>query len=128
MTTDFGSDFDCTDDLTAEMREVSGPMALAQNVYRRLSTPRGMVIDAPDYGRDLRDYLHKGLTPTEQTSIPGEVRAEVLKEQRIENADVRVTSFADEAMTLAIRCESAEGPFSLTLDVTAAAVVLAEVR
>lgn len=128
MTTDFGGDLDCAEDLTAEMREVSGPIALAQNVYRRLSTPRGMVIDAPDYGRDLRAYLHKGLTPTEQTGIPGEVRAEILKEERIENAEVQVTAFVDEAMTLAIRCESAEGPFSLTLDVTAAAVVLAEVR
>jgi phage baseplate assembly protein W len=128
MTTDFGSDLDCTDDLTAEMREVSGPIVLAQNIYRRLSTPRGMVIDAPDYGYDLRTLLHKGMTPTQIAEIPGIVRAEVTKDERVEGADVQVTAYVDDAMTLAIRCDTAEGPFSLTLDVTAAAVVLAEVR
>ncbi len=125
---DLGYDLDCTDDLTLEMREVSGPVALAQNVHRRLSTPRGMVIDAPDYGKDLREYLHRGLTATERAAIPGEVRAEVLKEERISSATVRVVAFSHEEMELEIFCESAEGPFSLTLNVTAAAVTLGEVR
>ncbi len=128
MTIDFGTDFDCTDDLTLEMREVSGPLVLAQNVYRRLSTPRGMLLEDPDYGKDLREYLHRGLTATERAAIPGEVRAEVLKEERIASATVRVVAFSDEEMTLEIYCESAEGPFSLTLDVTATAVTLKEVR
>ena len=128
MTTDFGTDLDCADDLTAEMREVSGPIVLAQNLCRRLSTPRGMVIDAPNYGFDLRTLLHKGLTSTQVAEIPGVVRAEVVKDERVESAEVEVLSYADEAMSLGIRCDTAEGPFSLTLDVTAAAVVLAEVR
>lgn len=128
MTTDFGTDLDCADDLREMMTLTSGLRLVAQAVYRRLSTPRGMVIDAPGYGYDLRALLHKGQTPTARTAIPGLVRAEVLKDERIDNAEVQVVALAHDALQLAIICHTAAGSFRLTLDVTAAAVVLTEVR
>lgn len=123
-----GVDLDCADDLDPMMGLASGLRTIAQAVYRRLSTPRGMIIDAPDYGFDLRSLLHKGMTPAEQASIPGRVRAEVLKDERIERAEVQLASATPDALSLVIRCHTAAGPFRLTLDVTAAAVVLTEVR
>src|SRR5262249_13556353 len=91
MTTDFATDLDCSDDLNPLGTTVSGPLCLAQAIQRRLSTPRGMVIDAPNYGRDLREYLSRGMTAAELEAIPGDVRAEVLKDERIEEVDAGVT-------------------------------------
>lgn len=124
MTIDFGTDLDCEDDLNPLGSMVSGPLCLAQALVRRLSTPRGMVIDAPNYGRDLREYLHRGLTPDDVEAIPGEVRGELLKDERIEEVDVLATMPAVDALRLEITCQTAEGPLSLELNVTAAAVVL----
>jgi phage baseplate assembly protein W len=124
----FGVDLDCADDLDPMMSLVDGLRVVAQAVYRRLSTPRGMVIDAPDYGFDLRSLLHKGMTPAERAAIPGLVRAEVLKDQRIQRAEVQLTEVAPDALKLSIRCFTAEGPFRMTLHVNAAAILLTEVQ
>ena len=87
-----------------------------------------MVIDAPDYGFDLRSLLHKGMTPAERAAIPGLVRAEVLKDQRVQRAEVQLTEVAPDTLKLSIRCFTAEGPFRMTLHVSAAAVLLTEVQ
>lgn len=110
------------------MRLVSGLPLVAQAVYRRLITPRGMVIDAPDYGYDLRSLLHKGQTPIQRAAIPGLIRSEVLKDERIATVEVEVTTFTHDMIGVAIRCETAEGPFELVLNISAAAVKLTEIR
>ena len=122
--TDFGADLDLDDDLTPEMRETSGGRALAQAIRRRLSTPRGSVIDAPDYGFDVREMLSKGMTTEELAGVPDQVRAELEKEQRIETLTVKATQPAPGELDLDVRGETATGPFALTLNVTAAAVLL----
>src|SRR5262249_35544866 len=124
MTLDFGTDLDCGDDLNPLGSTVTGPLCLAQAIQRRLSTPRGMVIDAPNYGRDLREYLSRGMAAENIEAIPGEVRAELLKDERLEEVDVVPTMPASDALRLDIACQTAEGPFSLVLDVTQAAVEL----
>ncbi|AKT38249.1 hypothetical protein [Chondromyces crocatus] len=124
----FGVDLDCAEDLDPLMGTVTGLQVVAQAIYRRLSTPRGMVLDAPDYGFDLRSLLHKGMSPAEQAALPGLVRAEVLKEERIQSATVQILDFTSDAFRLSIRCVTAEGPFLMTLHVSAAAVLLAEVH
>lgn len=125
---DFGVDLDCTDDLDPMFGLVSGLRVVAQAVYRRLSTPRGMLIDAPDYGFDVRSLLHRGMTPEERAAIPGMIRAEVVKDERIQSAEVQLTDVLPESFRLVVRCQTAEGPFRLTLHVSAAAVLLAEVN
>lgn len=124
----FGVDLACADDLDPMMSNVSGLRLLAEAVYRRLSTPRGMVLDAPDYGFDVRSLLHKGMTAAERAAIPGLVRAEVLKDERIERAEAELRDVTPDSFRLSLRCFTAEGPFRMTLHVSAAAVVLAEVN
>lgn len=126
--TDFGLDLDCADDLSADMRTVSGVAGVAQAIYRRLTTPRGMVLDALDYGYDVRSLLHKGQTPIQKAAIPGLIRSEILKDDRIASVEVEVTTFTNDTIGLAIRCETAEGPFELVLDISAAIAKLVEVR
>jgi len=124
---EFGSDLSCVDDLDELMVEVSGPTALVQALVRRLSTPRGALYDSPDYGLDLREYLHKAQTLVDLDGIPGAVRAELKKEERlVGDVECRIVSFVDSALVLSIACVAASGPFTFTVTVTAAAVLLKE--
>jgi len=123
----FGIDLDCAEDLTPDMRLVTGPRLLAQALVRRLNTPRSGLIDDPNYGFDLRSLLSKGQTVAQRATIPGLVQAEVLKDERVASAEIQILTFTPIAMVLTIRVGTATGPFRMTVDVNAAAVVLREV-
>lgn len=112
----FGSDLSCADDLTADMAELASddPLVVAQATYRRLNTPRGALIDDPDYGLDVCSYLHKGMTPQEVRAIAGQIRLEVLKDDRVLEAEVRVTPSGQDRYALSIAGVTATGPFELT--------------
>ena len=125
--TDFGEDLSCMNDLDEAMAEVSGITVLAQAIYRRLYTPRGALWQDPDYGLDLRNYLSKGLTQDVIRGIPGDVQGEILKDQRVETATVTILSYGTFTLSIAIACETGAGPFTLVLDATQAAVVLAAI-
>lgn len=127
-TTGFGIDLDCSDDLREDMALATGARMLAQAIYRRLTTPRGAVLDAPDYGLDVRAFLSRGMTAAELAAIPGQIRSEVTKDERIEDADVHARMTAPDTLELTIRCSTAAGPFELVISVTAAAAILVEVR
>jgi phage baseplate assembly protein W len=124
---DFGTDLSCTDDLDPAMAEVSGITLLAQAIYRRLTTPRGALWEDPDYGFDVRELLSSTMTPAQIASIPGQVRTEVQKDERIQSADVRVMRTTALELEIGITCVTELGPFSLVLSVTAAAVALSSV-
>ncbi|MGK4001098.1 baseplate J/gp47 family protein [Sorangium sp. So ce1036] len=96
----FGVDFDCADDLTELLELASGPKALAQAVYRRLTTPRAALLDAPDYGYDLRELLCRGMTSADLAAIPGIIRSEVTKDERIFDVTTRVSQPAADTLEL----------------------------
>ncbi|WP_437606249.1 hypothetical protein WMF20_35355 [Sorangium sp. So ce834] len=124
----FGVDLDCADDLREDMRLASPTLTLAQAAYRRLTTPRGAVLDAPDYGLDVRQFFSRGMTAAEVAAIPGQVRSELTKEERLEDVEVRARMLDGATLELVVRCRTAAGPFEMTMNVTAAAAVLAGVR
>lgn len=129
----FGTDLSCTDDLTSDMAEIGGdsPLAVAQAMYRRLTTAHGTVPDDPDYGLDVRDFLNRGLTRLSLQEIPGQIRGELRKDDRIEptTLSIDMTISADfKSFSLDIRGEAAAGPYSLTLAVTDGAVLLKEIQ
>ncbi|WP_437279354.1 hypothetical protein WME90_02000 [Sorangium sp. So ce375] len=124
----FGADLDCADDLRDDLRMAGPTLALAQAAYRRLTTPRGGVIDAPDYGFDLRSLLSRGMTPAELAAVPGLVRGELTKDERFEDVETRARKLDSATLELVIRCRTSVGPFELTMNVTAAAAAFAGVR
>ena len=121
---DFGTDISCAEDFDDQASEVSGTMLLSQAVYRRITTPRGTLIDDEDYGLDVRALLHKGMTPVEVAAMPGQLRQEILKDERISRCDVVLKQLNPNTWKLGIRCESAEGPFTLTVSVSDAKALL----
>ncbi len=131
----FGSDLSCTDDITADAAELAGndPLLVAQAVYRRLITARGALPDDPDYGFDVRGLCGKPLTRQQMTEIPGRVRAELQKDDRILDETLIVTitpagGISNGDFDLDIQGETADGPFSLTLGVSDAEALLKEIR
>lgn len=113
---DFGRDLSCRDDLDPTMREVEGLELMSEAAHRRLRTRRGLLLDDPNYGIDVIDFLSAELTPAELASLPGQVDGELRKDERIgSSTTTQTTAAADVALTVV--CETALGPFSLTLPV-----------
>lgn len=91
MPAGFGTEIYCTDRLRTG-KYVSGRVALAQAIFRRLTTPRGTLRGGDEeqtYGIDLAGFVGRTATKIAVAALPGIVRAELLKDDRI--ADVLVT-------------------------------------
>lgn len=110
------------DDLDPYMLEVSGIDVVSQAILRRLTTTRGMLIDDPDYGLNVRDYLSATMDAKELTIMQSQLEAELLKDERILSVE-STASMVLRTATIKLLVEVGEGPFSLTLaisDVSAA--------
>lgn len=108
---------------------VSGRLALAQAIARRLTTRRGLlewIGDDPEYGHDVREYLGEDVGPRAEFVIASRVQAECLKDERVRAAQVTAT-LTSGRLTLSIKLTDADGPFRLTLAVTGVTVELLKV-
>lgn len=127
MSTDYGTDLACVSDFSDEFRESSGPRCLAEALVRRLMTKRGMVVDAPDYGTDLREYIGLEFTARNSARLISDVRNECVKDERVESVEVADATFAPSTRTvqLTIDVTSVIGAtFTLTAVVSAISVDL----
>lgn len=129
----FGADLSCVNDLTADMAEVSGSdtRSLAEALIRRIGTPRGTVLDSPDYGIDLRSYLHRPSTHEELIGLAGDIQNEWSKDDRVSSAEVEI-SVLEVGRVLRGRgrvfpADPSVSPFALTFAVTDAAVAIEEI-
>ncbi len=129
----YGQDLDCETDITEELLEVdpSSKRGLGQALVRRLSCPRGRLPDDPDYGFDVRGRLNNGTELSVIRDLAGQIKSEIMKDDRIEGADV-TTAYSAPTNTLNVRIwvsavDSALGQFALTLAVTDGAVLLQEI-
>jgi hypothetical protein len=114
MTTGYGVEMYCLDRVRTG-KYVSGRKALAQAIYRRLTTPRGTLRGGAEeeaYGIDLPGLVGDSL-PT--GALSGIIRAELLKDDRILDVDVDVTSD-----------EPSNGQITLTIEIRVVAVDEAE--
>ncbi len=125
----YGSDIWCTDTLVTG-RLARGRTVVAQALYRRLITPRGMLADDDTYGLDLAGYVGAVGTTVALAALPSLVRAELLKDDRV--SDIAVTSaITTERSGLvsivleisAVLTDESE-QFSLTVGVSSAGTVL----
>lgn len=126
MATDFGTDLGCVFDLDPRCSEVSGRRLLAEAIARRLITPRGMLIDDPNYGIDVFDWLYEDVSKREIAALASAIQAECKDDERVEAA--RVTIVAPPKgigkYTIEISLEDADGPFDLVLAANTGAVTL----
>lgn len=123
---DYGHDLACTSDLTAAMVEVDGLTTLAQALYRRLITPRGGLIDDPNYGFDCTSMIDQGMTARQLALIASQIDAELVKDERVASSRTtgRFTAGAGNAgtYTASTLVTTADGPFTLVLSIDAVSV------
>ncbi len=126
----YGTDVYCWDRLRTG-RLVRGPELVAQAIYRRLTTPRGTLRDGDDgqvYGLDVSDFVGRVGAKDAVAMIPAVIRAEVIKDDRVENVAVTSTAVTDKAglvaVTVTITCDliNPGDQFQLTLSVSAVSV------
>jgi hypothetical protein len=138
MSEGFGVDTWCLDSL-APGRYARGSTLVAQAIYRRLITPRGTLQPLDDetggdeegaYGFDVSGYCGAVGYDTALFAMPGQVRNEIKKDDRVSEALVTATMSEDGAgevsITLSIDVTLAEegGDFTLTLGVSSVSVAI----
>jgi hypothetical protein len=132
MSTGYGRDTWCLDSLQPG-RIVSGRTLVAQALYRRWTTPRGTLRGKGEesvYGIDVVGIFGSMALPAVLAALPGRMRAEALKDDRVLDVRVTLSSTTDSAglttvvasaqVTLADDAES----FTLTLSITDTTVEL----
>jgi phage baseplate assembly protein W len=126
--TDYGTDLNFDGlDLADDGGTVSGVDLLAQAIQIRLSTPRGSVIDAPDDGIDLVDYLSRDMTSGDVANLSGVIESEILKDERFSSAKATVDASklrSASELSIALAVQSGAGPFQLVLGVSDAGVAI----
>jgi hypothetical protein len=127
MATGFGVDIYCTDRLRTG-KFASGRVALAQAVYRRLTTPRGTLRGGDEeqaYGIDLPGFVGRTATAIAIAALPGIIHAELLKDGRIADTAAEVIASTDSnglvTLTITIRVVPVDDTEEFSLTVAASA-------
>jgi hypothetical protein len=124
MIPNFGTDLSCTSDLDPQMVLTSGLNLLSQAIYRRLTTPRGCVIDDPNYGFDLQLLLNDEHTPADVGPMTQQIQSECLKDERVLQCTAQLVLATSGVLTITLLLTSALGPFKLVLAVSAVTVAI----
>lgn len=120
-----GTDFALLDDFPAGFELVTGRRNLAYACARRLDTERGSLIRDPNYGTNMRDEINAESDPNDLRRIESKVRAELLKDERVEDVEVIAEyNFGLQALSLSITIEDAEGPFTFVLSISTLTIEL----
>lgn len=122
MAAGFGVEIYCADRMRTG-RYVSGRLALAQAVYRRLTTPRGTLRDDLSYGIDLPGFVGRVATAIAIAALPGIIHAELLKDDRIADTAAEITAATNSnglvTLTIEIRVVPVDETEEFTLTLAA---------
>ena len=124
-TIDYGTDLVALTDMDPNGRIARGVKFVAQEIARRILTPRGAVIGCPDDGIDVRDYMGQNLTARDMPRIQGEIAAEISKDVRVDTFTVKctltqvsgTTVTPRSLLTIEVAGVCSPGPFAFVLNV-----------
>lgn len=125
----FGRDISCTKSLRTG-RFSNGPRLVAEALFRRFTTPRGMLRggdEEQNYGLDLTEMVGAATSAADAASLPGRIRAEAKKDERIDSVEVTVTTSQNGPATshvISIAGTTAQGDFTLVLGISDVTVEL----
>jgi len=128
MATDLGTDIGCYPDLDASFATVTAFILLGQDLARRLETARGGLFYDSQYGLDLREMVNDTATLANARKRQTQIKGEVEKDERVQRATVTVTYLLNSSSaTVKLVVETAAGPFTYILNVTALTVSLLKI-
>lgn len=125
--TPFGTCWSCVTDLTMPAINASGFRVVAEAIARRWQTPRGGLVDDPNYGFNLSDFISDDLSPADIARMAKMAAAEAVKDERVVACDVDITLLPTGAMTVTGNVQTAQGPFQLVVGVSQVTVALLQV-
>lgn len=127
-TVDYGTTVSCTSDLDVSGNLISGIRVLSEALTRRLLTPRGRLLDDPDYGYDVTGLINADMTSQEINQISGQIDTEIMKDERVTNSSTTavLNSLPGNvvSLTTTTTVTTGSGPFRLVLNVSAITVQL----
>lgn len=128
MAVTYGTDTWCIDGVQSG-RLARGRQVVAQALYRRLITPRGTLRGGPEeevYGLDVEGFIGAVSTDVAAASLPGQIEAELRKDDRVSDVAVAVVVSHDRAglatLTFTINVALAEEGDDFALTVAASNV------
>lgn len=88
----YGVDLVCIEDLDPHLAETRDDTveSLAQDLFHRITTPRGAIVDDPDFGEDVLSYASQAMGPREIASVAGRLASECRKDDRVASVVVDV--------------------------------------
>lgn len=119
-----GSCWSCISDVDMPSTMATGFACLGQAIARRWQTPRGGLIDDPNYGFDLTDYIGGDLGKNDLARLAHMAGEEATKDERVKSCAVTVTLLANGDMLVVGQVTTADGPFSLVVSVSGVSVTL----
>jgi hypothetical protein len=128
----YGTDIYCYDRIVTG-RLASGVEVVAQALYRRLTTARGTLRDGDEglvYGLDVLDFVGQVGSEEAVDALPDVVLAEVLKDDRVERAEVSATiqrsseGLVTILLDIDVFLHDSEETFTLSLSVSDVTVAL----
>ena len=111
------TDISCTSDLFFD--EVDDRSAIAQRIFRKLTTPTGRLIDDPNWGIDLNDLLNDDMSKAEADRIRSRIKMEVEEDESVKTADVSLSLTSGRYLikiTLTLETDSTEISLSIAVD------------
>jgi hypothetical protein len=121
----YGVDLRCTTDLHDDLAETdpNSPEGIGEAIVRRWTCSRGQNGDDPDYGRDARSLLNRGLTRAELLAEAGLLRAEAEKEETVDTCEV---SLVVDSLGKSVQISSTVTPVDPSLEPFRMAVALTD--
>ena len=120
-----GADLSCWPGMDPSGAYVSGNVALCQALARRLTTPRGGLWYAPNYGTDVRAWLNEAITPDILSRLKRAVEGECAADERVQTVNADVTGNSQQqSLTIHITGTTQAGPFIFVLAFTSVTVTL----
>jgi hypothetical protein len=124
-TTNYGSDMSLLMDLDPMGTVVTGRLLLAQALIRRWTTPRGRLLDDPNYGYAVTDELNDDLSPTDLSDIADNMDAEAIKDERVVSSQTTVQfNQANGWLITTSIIDDGAGPFPLVLQISDVTVTI----
>ena len=119
VNTDFGSDLSCVQYLDPRCIVVTGRLLLAEAIVRRWITPRGELIDDPNYGTDITAYINDDVTPRDIATLKSAMAQEAEKDERVNSCDIDVQTPPQGTGVYIITAlvHDNDGPFQLVISV-----------
>lgn len=116
---DYGRDLSHVLDLTSDLAESTGRQLLAEALLRRLITDNGALLDDPDYGYNLFDFLNAEITPKTLSEMAARISAQFELDDRVQRGATRVeVSYTGGALIVTAVVRDGVGPFPFTLAIS----------